>query len=125
MHLSLERAGDIIVVAFTDCAVAITGAAVNECTEEILRSTEAAVPRVLIDLGPVQFFSSSFIELLFRAWNRVKSKAGGQFALCNVQPYCQDVLEVTNLTTVWKIYPSRAEALAAMQADHAADPVGS
>ena len=77
-------------------------------------SSDADPPRLLIDLSKVEFFGSSFIELVFRVWHRMKAKDGGVFGLCCLNPYCREVLEVTHLNQLWKIYQTREEGLKEM-----------
>lgn len=71
-------------------------------------------PRVVIDLTYTKFFGSSFIEVLFRVWNRVNG-AGGKFALAGLTSYCREVLEVTHLDKLWPLLPNEAEAVAAIE----------
>lgn len=71
-------------------------------------------PLIVLDLSQTTFFGSSFIELLFRLWNRVQSKPSGGFAICGVTPYCQEVLTVAHLDTLWRLYPTRNEAVEAL-----------
>ena len=78
-------------------------------------SASADPPRLLVDLSQVEFFGSSFIELLFRVWHRMKAKEGGIFGICGLNPYCSEVLEVTHLNQLWSIYSTREEALKQMQ----------
>lgn len=68
-------------------------------------------PRVVLDLSHTKFFGSAFIEILFRTWNRLKSRPGGRFAICGLTPYCAEVLEVTHLNRLWEICRTRDEAL--------------
>src|SRR5262245_59053048 len=42
---------------------------------------DASPPLVVLDLSRVTFFGSSFIETLFRMWNRLQAKPGGGFAI--------------------------------------------
>jgi len=69
----------------------------------------------VVDLSGVDFFGSSFIELLYRVWSRLHNR-GGQFALCGLSPYCREVIEVTNLNTLWPLYASVDEAVAGVKA---------
>lgn len=71
-------------------------------------------PLVVIDLSQTTFFGSSFIELLFRLWNRVQARPAGAFAICGVTQYCEEVLRVSHLDTLWHLYPTRDEAVAAL-----------
>ena len=70
----------------------------------MLDYTVSVPPQIVVDLQNVDFFGSSFIETLFRMWNRVKAVEGGRFALCGLQKYCREVLGVTNLDRLWTVY---------------------
>jgi hypothetical protein len=39
---------------------------------------------------------------------------GGRIAFCNVSPHEREILAVTGLNGLWPVYPSRAEAVAAV-----------
>ncbi len=80
----------------------------------LAEATHAEPPRLVLDFSRTTFIGSSFIELLVRAWKRLKER-GGTMALCGVQPFCLEILEVTRLTTIWNIYPTREEALEAIR----------
>ena len=67
-------------------------------------------PYLVVDLSRTQFFGSSFIEVLFRVWNRIK-KRDGRFALCALRDYCDEVIQITNLDRVWGIYPDQDSAV--------------
>lgn len=116
-HVALEEIDGVRVISFPQPHVSLQGSAVSEIGPELLSLTQAGTPRVLLDMGRVEFFSSSFIEVLFRIWNRVKGREGGRFAICSLHPYCKEVLDVTNLTMVWKVFPSREEAIAALKSE--------
>lgn len=77
----------------------------------------AEPPRLLVDLSHTKFFGSAFIEVLFRAWHRVNGREGGRLGLCSLTPYCAEVIDVTHLDRLWKVYPNRVEALESLSAD--------
>ncbi len=66
---------------------------------------------LVVDLSYTKFFGSSFIEQLFRLWNRAKDEKGHGFALAAVSEYCQEILSVTNLKQLWPMYKTRAQAV--------------
>ena len=66
---------------------------------------------VVVDLSNTKFFGSSFIELLFRLWNRAKDDKGHGFALAGIDDYCQEILSVTNLQRLWPIFKTRSQAV--------------
>jgi len=82
----------------------------------LLAAAEQGQPLLTLDLQGTEFFSSSFIELLFRIWNRIKAREG-RFAICNLHPYCRQVLEITNLHRIWLLVGSRADAVHALKQD--------
>jgi len=89
---------------------------IDELRDFVLEASAAAdPPKVLIDLSQTTFFGSSFIELLFRVWNRMNSLEGGRFVISGLTTYCQEVLEVTHLDQLWNIFPTKEEALASFK----------
>lgn len=67
-------------------------------------------PRFVIDLKDTRYVGSMFIEKLFRAWKRLQEN-GGAMALCCLNDFCLEVLEITNLTRIWTICKTREEAI--------------
>jgi anti-sigma B factor antagonist len=82
----------------------------------LLETVERINPPVLVlDLSHTQFFGSAFIELMVRVWNRIK-KRGGKFALCGLQEYCDEIIRVAQLDTVWDLYPDQDAAVQGVNA---------
>lgn len=71
-------------------------------------------PLVVLDLSHTKFFGSAFIEILFRAWNRIEQQ-NGEFCLCGLTTYCAEVIDVTHLNRLWSIYDNREEAVEALK----------
>jgi anti-sigma B factor antagonist len=88
-----------------------------EAIRSVVLETAAAAdpPLVVIDMQYTRFFGSSFIEVLFRIWNRVNSLPGGRFSISSLSPYCREVLEVTHLDKLWELHSSLDEAVAALK----------
>jgi anti-sigma B factor antagonist len=78
---------------------------------------DAEPPIVVLDLSHTQFFGSSFIEILFRLWTQLQARPGGAFAICGLTPHCLDVLKITHLDTLWRLFPNRGDAIRAMAAN--------
>jgi anti-anti-sigma factor len=106
----LETQQSVTVVSFDEGPLTLQEASLDELQEPMLNATLAEPPWLVVDLSNVEFFGSSFIELLFRIWKRIQHRAG-RFALCGLSPYCQEVLSVTNLDTLWPNYPTREQAV--------------
>ncbi|QDT39327.1 STAS domain-containing protein [Stratiformator vulcanicus] len=83
---------------------------VRELVMEVI--DDAPEPRLVIDLTHTKFFGSAFLEVLFRAWNRVSKEQEGRFVLSGVTEYCREILEVTHLSSLWTVYPTAEAAVA-------------
>ena len=79
------------------------------------QASYADPPVVIVDMSATEYVGSSFIELLVRAWKRLKHR-NGMMAICGAQPFCHEVLRVARLDTIWPMYADRAEALGALTA---------
>ncbi len=109
------RVGNTTVVIFGDKCKHIDELIVEQASREVMDAVSAAAPpQVVLDLSVTEFFGSSFIEVLFRAWNRLQHKPGGKMALVGLGPYCREVLEITHLDKLWPMYDTRDAALKAM-----------
>lgn len=109
--------GDTTVVVFGPKCKHIDELIVEQASREVMDAVLASgPPQVILDLSVTEFFGSSFIEVLFRAWNRLQQKPGGKMALVGLGPYCREVLEITHLDKLWPMYDTRDAALAGMKA---------
>ncbi len=80
-------------------------------------ASEADPPWVVVDIPYTRFFGSSFIEILFRVWNRVNGLPGGRFGISGLTPYCTEVLEVTHLDKLWTLYETLDQAVSDITRD--------
>ena len=103
----------VTVVVFGPELKSITEDRLALISESMLEAADADPPRVVLDLSGVEFFSSSFIEVIFRLWNKLNRNPEGRLALCGLTQYCREVLEVTNLDDLWKTFPDRESGVAA------------
>jgi anti-anti-sigma factor len=76
----------------------------------------AQPPVVVLDLSQTDYFDSRFIETMVRAWNRIKRR-DGRFAVCGLKPFCREVIQTTKLDTIWDVFATRDEAVAALEKD--------
>ena len=83
----------------------------DEVQNYLLACADAKETRnMVVDLSNTSFFGSGFIEVLFRAYNRIKRKAG-KFALSGLKPNPKKVILVSRLDTIWQIYSTVQEAV--------------
>lgn len=107
----VHKQHDVAVLDFGPGTHSLDENSLTGLEQQILAASSVDPPLVVVDLSHVDFFGSSFIEILFRLWSRVNSRQG-RFALCGLSPYCREVIEVTNLNTLWSIYETVDEAVA-------------
>ena len=87
----------------------------EELRSVILEVAESASPpRVVLDLSHTKFFGSAFIEIMFRAWNRLNAR-NGTFALSGLTPYCAEIIQITHLDRLWTVYDDRRSAVAELR----------
>ncbi|MEX0702717.1 MAG: STAS domain-containing protein [Planctomycetales bacterium] len=114
--VEITRAGYVTVIGLGPGYETVDESAVEELSDPILDAARSASPPwIVLDLSHTKFFGSSFIEVLFRAYNRLREKGDGRFAICGLTPYCREVVEITHLDRLWKVHSKRAEAVAAVQ----------
>ncbi len=68
-------------------------------------------PRILIDFASVEHLSSAALGMLINANNKVKQR-NGQLRLANIRPQIYEVFVITKLNKLFKILPTRTEAMA-------------
>ena len=68
-------------------------------------------PKLLLDFSTVDHLSSAALGMLINVNNRVRQK-NGQLRLANIKPQIFEVFVITKLNKLFKILPTRTEALA-------------
>jgi anti-anti-sigma factor len=85
-------------------------------TEDLLTFlSHSSSVNILIDLAQGTYLGTAMLGAIVKLWKRVALR-GGHLALCNVSEGILMVLKATKLQTVWPIYGTRSEALAALDA---------
>lgn len=114
---NIEKAGSVTIVTLGEEYDSLHGELLEKATSILLETAQnAAPPIVVLDLSNTKFFGSAFIEVLVRVWNVLEERGEGQFAVCGLNPHCAEVIEVTHLNEVWKVFPDREAAIVAMEA---------
>jgi anti-anti-sigma factor len=82
--------------------------------KDLLSLVDGAPARnVVLDFGRTDYFGSTALGLLLVLLKNVR-KRGGKMLLCNVSGRERELLRLTMLNRLWRIYPSREEALAVL-----------
>lgn len=68
-------------------------------------------PKLLLDFRNVDHLSSAALGMLINANNKIKQR-NGQLRLASIKPQIFEVFVITKLNKLFRILPSRAEALA-------------
>ncbi len=109
--ITFERQNDVTILELGPAYNSLDEVALDELGSLLLTQAATITPPCLVlDLARTELIGSTFIELLVRAWKRLTER-GGVFALCNVQPFCEEVICTTHLNTLWESFPSRDQAV--------------
>lgn len=73
------------------------------------------IKNVVIDLSRVDYLDSIIIGSLIRLLQRAR-QTGGQAVFCNACENMQNILKCIKIGTLWPLFESREEALAAVSA---------
>jgi len=69
-----------------------------------------ATKNVIIDFHKTDYYGSTALAFFVKFWKRVKSR-GGNMVFCNVSEHEQEILALTNLTSLWPICHDRQAAI--------------
>jgi anti-anti-sigma factor len=111
---SIEKQQNVTVVSLDSEYDSLDEATIEAFAQELLNTAGSIdPPRMVLDFSNTTFLGSRFIEVVVRAWKRVCERKG-EMALCNLDPFCAEVLDRTHLNRLWRFFPSREEAVAAL-----------
>jgi len=83
--------------------------------DQILESCERSqVRNLLLDFEKTDYLQSTALGFLQRLHKRVIDRQG-KMVLCHLSEHEREVLEITNLDTLWPIFDSREDALESLQ----------
>lgn len=76
--------------------------------------------QIAIDLGSLPFINSAALGYLIKAHKNLEEQ-GGELALCCLQPALVNILEMTNLDTLFPAFQTTEEAISYLGGDPAKD----
>jgi anti-anti-sigma factor len=110
----VERHGDIAVIIPASEVESMPENLILQAAEMVLAPLRKDPPAgLVIDLSEVQFFGSVFISFLLKCHMLVK-RHGSEVVLAGASDRIRELLHMTALDTLWALYDTRAEALAAL-----------
>lgn len=110
----IERRGDVAVITPSAEIENMPENLIEQAAQIVLAPLKEQPPGgLIVDLSRVNYFGSVFISFLLRCHLLVK-KRGSELILTGVSDKARELLRVMSLDTLWAIYESREEALAAL-----------
>src|SRR5947209_3614740 len=106
-HLRVAPSEGAVVVHLVDCPVLneLSSPAVGEELLGLAEGREGT--RFLLDLGAVEFLTSTMLGLLVSLHKKLRA-GGGSLALCGVSPDVYEVFETARLNQVFEVSPAAA-----------------
>jgi anti-anti-sigma factor len=115
--IDLEWHGDIAVITPSPEVEQKTEDLMEDAAQLVLGPLRADPPAGLIfDLSRVDYIGSVFLSFLLRCHKRAKEH-GSEVVVAGASPRARELLHVTAMDTLWALYDTRAEALAALRGD--------
>jgi anti-sigma B factor antagonist len=108
--VSVVTQKDVRVVEFTNNKILDEAniASIQETLNALIDEEDS--PKLLLDFNSVDHLSSAALGMLINANNRIRQK-NGQLRLANIRPQIYEVFVITKLNRLFKIFPSRDEAM--------------
>lgn len=73
----------------------------------------AGLTRLCVDFAKLEYISSVGLRVLLATMKKLK-KAGGKLHLAAMNPTVKEVFDISGFSNIFSIFPTRAEALAAL-----------
>jgi len=109
-QVSVLSQKDIRIVEFTNNKILDEGNISEIGTTLKSLIDEAVKPKLLLDFSNVDHLSSAALGMLINVNTEIKKK-DGQLRLANIKPQIFEVFVITKLNKLFKIKPTRPEAL--------------
>lgn len=101
---------DVKIVEFTDSKI-LDEANIEEIGAKLFELIQSAErPKLLLDFSNVDHLSSAALGKLIQANNDIR-KRNGQLRLAGIKPQIYEVFTITKLDQIFKIYPTRTDAM--------------
>jgi anti-sigma B factor antagonist len=109
VEITTEARGDATVLAL---AGRIDTVSAPELEQGITRVIGEGTRKILLDFSGVSYISSGGLRVLLSAAKRLR-EPGDRFGLCCLPPDVLKIIRLTGFTSIFSIYLSEGEALAA------------
>lgn len=110
--IQVHHIDDVTVIHLDGDYDSMSESALDEVRETLVKEAETAdPPRLVVDFSKTRFFGSSFIEILFLAFKRLKER-DGRMAVSGMTPFCSEIFRAARIDLLWKSFPTIEEAVA-------------
>jgi anti-anti-sigma factor len=111
----VERHGDIAVVIPSPEVESMHENLIQQAAQMVLAPLQKDPPAgLVVDLSQVKYFGSVFLSFLLRC-HMLAKRQGSEIVLAGASQRSRELLHLTALDTLWALYDTREEALAAMR----------
>jgi len=109
-RLNVTDQKDVKIVNFVESKI-LDEANIEDIRKQLIAIAESKDRlKILLDFSNVDHLSSAALGMLINVNNAVKQH-NGQLRLVNIKPQIMEVFEITKLNKLFKILPTRADAL--------------
>jgi anti-sigma B factor antagonist len=109
-RLNVTDQKDVKIVNFVESKI-LDEANIEDIRKQLIALAESKDRlKILLDFSNVDHLSSAALGMLINVNNAVKQH-NGQLRLVNIKPQIMEVFEITKLNKLFKILPTRADAL--------------
>src|SRR5436309_15652157 len=115
--IRIERHGPIAVITPSAEVEKLPENLMEQAAQMVLSPLKTDPPEGLIfDLSNVDYVGSVFLSFLLRCHKRVKEH-GSEVVVAGASQKARELLHMTALDSLWALYATRAEAMAALSGD--------
>jgi anti-sigma B factor antagonist len=107
MEISVDKQGDVTIVAVVGSVDALTASALTAQLSELIAENNV---RLVVDLSRVDYVSSAGLRTVLGALKESRSR-GGDLRLAGAQPNVNKVLQMSGFNSILKAYPDVAAAV--------------
>lgn len=117
--IKIERHGEVAIITPSPEVEKMPFNLMEETSQFVLNSLRDDPPTGLIfDLSHVSYVGSVFLSFLLHCHKRVKEPGSdSEVVVAGASKKARELLHMTALDTIWPLYDTRAEALAALNSD--------
>jgi anti-anti-sigma factor len=115
----IERNGEMAIITPSPEVERLPETMLEQAAMMVLGTLKVDPPSVLIfDLSKVDFVGSMFLTFLLRCHKRVKEhNSDVEVCIAGASAKAKELLHMTALDTLWPLYNTRKEAIAALSVD--------